>query len=85
MFLEELIEELKKITRTSVNVGYPTIECNTPRNSNGEPKKDKEEDSKKASKHEDLRYSDTEECNIFSDNRVEGILQTECNIPYIRV
>ena len=61
MFLEPVIEELKKITgvNRSVNVGYPTIECNTPNNSNGEPKKDKEEDSKKAGKHEDLSNSDT--------------------------
>ena len=35
MFVEPVIEELKKITgvNRSVNVGYPTIECNTPNNS----------------------------------------------------
>ena len=82
MFVEPVIEELKKITgvNRSVNVGYPTIECNTPNNSDGEPKKDKEEDSKKPSEHEGVSNGDTEECNI-SDNREEGILQQNVTYP----
>ena len=82
MFVEPVIEELKKITgvNRSVNVWYPTIECNTPNNSDVEPKIDKEDDSNKSSENEGLSNSDTTECNI-SDNRMKGILQQNVTYP----
>ena len=81
MFVEPVIEELKKITgvNRSVNVGYPTIECNTPNNSDGESEKDKNCNLDKPSEHEGLNNNDTTECNI-SDNRMKGILQQ--NVTY---
>ena len=82
MFVEPVIEELKKITgvNRSVNVGYPTIECNTPNNSDGESEKDKNYNLDKPSEHEDLNNNDTIECNI-SDNRMKGILQQNVTYP----
>lgn len=82
MFVEPVIEELKKITgvNRSVNVGYPTIECNTPNNSDGESEKDKNCNLDKPSEHEDLNNNDTIECNI-SDNRMKGILQQNVTYP----
>lgn len=82
MFVEPVIEELKKITgvNRSVNVGYPTIECNTPNNSDGELGKDKNCNLDKPSEHEGLNNNDTTECNI-SDNRMKGILQQNVTYP----
>ncbi|MDB2126054.1 hypothetical protein PMX40_19060, partial [Clostridium paraputrificum] len=82
MFVEPVIEELKKITgvNRSVNVGYPTIECNTPNNSDGESEKDKNCNLDKPSEHEGLNNNDTTECNI-SDNRMKGILQQNVTYP----
>lgn len=82
MFVEPVIEELKKITgvNRSVNVGYPTIECNTPNNSEVEPKIDKDNNLEKPSENEGLSNNDTTECNI-SDNGVEDILQQNVTYP----
>ena len=82
MFVEPVIEELKKITgvNRSVNVGYPTIECNTPNNSDGESEKYKNCNLDKPSEHEGLNNNDTTECNI-SDNRMKGILQQNVTYP----
>lgn len=82
MFVEPVIEELKKITgvNRSVNAGYPTIECNTPNNSEVEPKIDKDNNLEKPSENEGLSNNDTTECNI-SDNGVEDILQQNVTYP----
>ena len=82
LFVEPVIEELKKITgvNRSVNVGYPTIEGNTPNNSDGESEKDKNCNLDKLSEHEGLNNNDTIECNI-SDNKMKGILQQNVTYP----